>query len=552
MPDSTHSKLYSRWIGPATIAKVKSPYSYIVDMPDGSRKHFHANKLRPFVARVHSLGVIQEEDEAFGEIISTPYLQDSGLKPSQKIDSETVAHLNSEQRRELMDVLDRYPECWSDTPGYCNLFCHEINLQPDFKPKQARAYRIPEILRPEVERQLEQLVKDGFLVPSKSPNSSPIVCILKPNKKEVRIACDFRYVNRYTVNDAYPMPNVEEVINKVGHARYISIFDCKGAYWQVPVRESDRWLTAIVTPLGLFEWTRCPFGMKFSGSSFCRAVNQILNPVREFCTSFVDDMAVFSHEWSSHLNHLDQFLRIIRDAGLTLHCAKVVLARPEVKYVGQYVGSGKRRPNPEKLEVIRTLERPTTRKQLRSVLGMFGYFRSYIAGFSSIAKPLTDLTSKRVPDVLMWSEVEQKAFDTLKERLCKISELAIPIIGSPFNLYADASGTSVGSCLTQINKEGKELPIAYTSQKLNDTQRKWSTIEREAYAVISSLKRWHEIIFGAHITVYSDHNPLTYLVESAPKSSKLTRWALALQSYDIDLKYKKGEQNTVADFLSRL
>jgi hypothetical protein len=183
---------------------------------------------------------------------------------------------------------------------------------------------------------------------------------------------------------------------------------------------------------------------------------------------------------------------------------------------------------------------------------MFGYFRSYIAGFSSIAKPLTDLTSKRVPDVLMWSEVEQKAFDTLKERLCKISELALPIIGSPFNLYADASGTLVGSCLTQINKEGKELPFAYTSQKLNDTQRKWRTIEGEAYAVISSLKRWHEIIFGAHITVYSDHNPLTYLVESAPKSSKLTRWALALQSYDIDLKYKKGEQNTVADFLSRL
>jgi hypothetical protein len=206
--------------------------------------------------------------------------------------------------------------------------------------------------------------------------------------------------------------------------------------------------------------------MKFSGSSFCRAVNQISNPVREFCTSFVDDMAVFSHEWSFHLNHLDQFLRIIRDAGLTLHCAKVVLARPEVKYVGQYVGSGKRRPNPEKLDVIRTLERPTTRKQMRSVLGMFGYFRSYIAGFSSIAKPLTDLTSKRVPDVLMWSDVEQRAFDTLKERLCKISELAIPIIGSPFNLYADASGTSVGSCLTQINKEGKELPIAYTSQKL--------------------------------------------------------------------------------------
>lgn len=231
---------------------------------------------------------------------------------------------------------------------------------------------------------------------------------------------------------------------------------------------------------------------------------------------------------------------------------KVVLAKPEVKYVGQYVGSGKKKPNPEKLEVIKTLVRPTTRKQLRSALGMFGFFRAYIAGFSEIAKPLSDLTSQRVLNVLPWGEREQKAFDTLKERLCNITELAIPQVGRPFILHTDASGTSIGACLSQVNDQGHELPIAYLSQKLSETQRKWSTIEREAYAVITSLKGWHEIIFGAHITVYSDHNPLTYLVDSAPSSAKLTRWALALQSYQIELKYKRGIHNTVADYLSRI
>jgi len=127
-------------------------------------------------------------------------------------------------------------------------------------------------------------------------------------------------------------------------------------------------------------------------------------------------------------------------------------------------------------------------------------------------------------------EREQHAFDTIKERLCNISELAIQKVGQPFNFYTDASGISVEACLTQVNEHGQELPIAYTRQTLTETQRKWSTIEREAYAVILSLKRWYEIIFGAHITVYSDHNPLTYLVDSAPSSAKLTRWALALQS----------------------
>ena len=146
MPDSTHSKLYSRWIGPATIAKVNSPYSYLVDMPDRSRKHFHANKLRPFVVTVQSLGIIQVEDEDFGEVRATPTLQESGLKPSQKIDSHVLSPLTVTQRREIIEVIDRYPKCWSDKPGYCNLFSHEFNVKPDFQPKLSRAYRIPEIL----------------------------------------------------------------------------------------------------------------------------------------------------------------------------------------------------------------------------------------------------------------------------------------------------------------------------------------------------------------------------------------------------------------------
>ena len=136
-------------------------------MPDGRRKHYHANKLRPFVVRVQSLGIIQEEDEDFGEVRATPPLSDSGLKPSQKLDPQILAHLTIEQRREIVEVIDRYPECWSDKPGFCNLFIHDINLKHYFQPKQSRAYRIPEILRPEVEKQLQDLIKDGFLVPSK-------------------------------------------------------------------------------------------------------------------------------------------------------------------------------------------------------------------------------------------------------------------------------------------------------------------------------------------------------------------------------------------------
>lgn len=248
---------------------------------------------------------------------------------------------------------------------------------------------------------------------------------------------------------------------------------------------------------------------------------------------------------------MTEFLKVIKQAGLTLHLNKCEFAQPSVKYVGQFIGSGERRPDPEKLAALQSLARPTTRKELRSVLGLFGYFRPYLEGFAGMAKPLTDLTRNNGPATLPWGEGEQRAFDAIKAKLCQVTRLAIPKIGEPFNLYTDASGSAVGSCLTQINEIGAEQPIAYASQKLTDTQTRWSTIERESYAVIFSLQKWNEIIFGAPITVWCDHNPLTYVVSCAPKSARLTRWALALQQYDLTIRYKKGCQNVAADCLSR-
>ena len=551
-PDSTHSRVYARWVGPATVAEVKSAYSYLVDMPDGSRRHYHANKLRRFLVRAHAGGVINDEDGEFGEIAATPNLTSATLKPSDRVEAGKLAHLGPQQRRQLLNVLDRYPECFDEKPGFCDVVQHEIKVKPGFRPKPSRAYRIPEILKPTVEKQIEELVRDGFLVPSKSPVSSPIVCVLKPNKRDVRIACDYRYVNAGTEDDAYPMPTVEEVFNQMGHAKYISVFDAKAGYWQCPVRKSDQWLTAIVTPSGLWEWTRMPFGLKGSAATFVRMVQAILRPIKEFSSSYIDDLAVHSNSWKGHLQNLEQFLKVIRDAGLTLNLVKCEFAKGEVKYVGQYIGSGKRRPDPGKLAAIQSMIPPTTKKQLRSVLGLFGYYRPYLKGFAELAKPLTDLTAKSGPATLAWGEEEQKAFDSLKALLTEVTALTIPVVGKPYQLYTDASGVAVGSCLAQVDEQGIEHPIAYSSQKLTDVQTRWSTIERESFAVIEALRKWHDIIFGSHITVWCDHNPLTYIVACAPKSARLTRWALALQQYTLTLKYKKGCQNQAADCMSRL
>ena len=195
---------------------------------------------------------------------------------------------------------------------------------------------------------------------------------------------------------------------------------------------------------------------------------------------------------------------------------------------------------------------PRTKKEVRQALGALGFYRAYIEGYAGLCKVLTDMTGKNKPNKLTWGTQEQKCFDELKLKVCSAPVLITPQYGKPFVLYTDASLIAVGCCLAQNNDENEEHPIAYGSKKLSATHSAWSTIEREAYAVIWALGKYHDITFGAKITVLSDHNPLKYITESTSKSAKLTRWCLALQEYDLILQYKKGIHNNLADGLSRL
>ena len=295
-----------------------------------------------------------------------------------------------------------------------------------------------------------------------------------------------------------------------------------------------------------------PFGLKSAGNTFVRAVQIILHPIREFSDSYVDDMSTFSDDFDGHVGHLRQFFTVVRLAGLTLNLEKCSFAKQKIKYLGHIIGCGMHRPDPELLKAVAEMKPPTTKKQLRQVLGLFSYYRAYVDRFSEHAKPLTDLTGGRKPTILRWGDTEQRAFETLRRLICEAPVCAVPVPGRPFNLYTDASAVMVGCQLTQYDDSGVEHPVAFVSHKLTATQCAWSVIEREAYAVVWALSRFRNIIFGAQISVFTDHNPLKYLNESMPKSAKLTSWSLALQEYDLELKYTRGTCNSVADCLSRV
>jgi len=451
------------------VVKVKSPYSYLVDMGDGRVRHVHANKIRKFHVRVQGCNVISDGASDFGHVLVPENVCNIAL-PSTVVDrSKLVDHLSNDQQCQLLQLLDRYAGCFSDKPGLCSVTEHRIDITADFVPKRMRPYRIPEILKPEVEGQIKELLDTRMIVRSNSPMASPLVCVAK-KQGGIRLACDYRYINSFTVADVFPLCTVDEVVRKVGQGKYISVFDANSGYWQFLVRPKDRWLTAFVTHEGLYEWVRTPFGLRNAGAPFVRAVTGILQPLQNFAGSYVDDMAVGSSDWPVHLGHVDQFLSTIKGAGLTFSISKCEFAKPEVHLLGHIVGSGTKRADPQRLSGIAEMPRSTTKKEVRRLLGALGYYREYVPQFAQMAKPLTDLTHKNSPNTVQWGQPHESAFLSLQRSLCSPSVLAIPYVGEPFVLHTDTSGFAVAAALGQLDKKGVGRPIAFASQKLSGSQ----------------------------------------------------------------------------------
>jgi len=391
IPDSTN-KFLSRWQGLGTIVSVKSPYSYLVELEQGKCSWLHANKLRPYHARVNALigncAIAYESDEELGTLpVITPDHIDLNLL-SNKIDPAKLQHLNVDQKDALLKLLDEFADVFVKKPGLRNEGGHEIHVTHDFKPRRLRAYKVPELLKPEVARQLQELLDMGFIHKSTSAMASPIVCVLKGRNREngVRLCCDYHYLNKYTRGDAYPTPDITDVIHKVGKAQWITSWDTRSGYWQIYVKPEHRWLTAFVTDFGLFEWVHMPFGLKCASNSFMRALQQLLFPLRDFCDSYVDDIATFTSGWTEdrqdswplHLEQVRAFLLTMRKASLTLKLEKCKFAQSSVTFVGHTIGSGLHGPDPHKAACVQDMKPPNSKKEVRQILGFFSYFRTYI------------------------------------------------------------------------------------------------------------------------------------------------------------------------------
>ena len=293
-----------------------------------------------------------------------------------------------------------------------------------------------------------------------------------------------------------------------------------------------------------------PFGMKNAPATFQRMVNKLVRDI-DGCEGYIDDVVIFSNNWSDHIRQIKCFFQIMREAKLTINLMKSEFGKATVKYLGHIVGQGQVRPLDAKIQTIVKYPIPTSRKELARFLGMAGYYRNFCLNFSDIAAPLTNLLSKKVKFV--WTDDCQMAFDKVKLLLQKSPVLKSPDYEKLFKLIIDSSDVGTGSVLVQEASDGLDHPVSYFSKKLLKYQKNYSVVEKETLGLVLALEHF-DVYLGSppfKIKVYTDHNPLTFLKTMKNKNQRLVRWSLALQEYNLEIQHIPGSENVVADALSR-
>ena len=459
-----------------------------------------------------------------------------------------LQHLDEEKREELSRRLWQHPAVFGTVPGRTTWAVHDIDVG-DEKPVKLPPYRLNPIRQEALEKEIDYMLKHDLIKKGYSEWSSPVTLQPKPDGK-IRLCVDFRKVNLLSTTDTYPLPRVDDSVDLVGKATFITKFDLVKGYWQVPLTERARKVASFVVSGAVYQCQVMPYGLKNAPATFQRLMNRVVDGIPN-CSVYIDDVIIYDTVWEDHLNHVERLVSRLEEAGLVVNLSKCEFVKAEVQYLGYIVGHGRVVPPQAKIEAINSFSRPQCRRALQRFLGMIGYYRRFIKDYSTVLAPLTDLLKKDVK--WNWSEKCEHAFKAVKSMLSNFPILRAPDFERPFSLAVDASKVGVGAVLLQPDDLDVEHPVSYFSKKFNKAQQNYSVIEQELLAIILALQHFGVYVppFGPRITIYSDHHPLQFFNKFKYKNQRLTRWSLLLQEYDLDIRHIKGVDNIIADCLSR-
>jgi hypothetical protein len=403
---------------------------------------------------------------------------------------------------------------------------------------------------------------DKIVEPTRSPYNSPILLVQKANG-EFRFVTDYRKLNEATVPDRFPMTRQDNIYSDIQGMSVFTSLDLRHGFWQVLVDPDSRPYTAMSVPgIGQLQYIRLPFGLRNSPATFCRviaaaiedAANLSFNGERvSVARAYVDDVIIASTQFQHHIKHLEMLFTKLDDAKLTVNLAKCDWAKPEVKFLGHIVSSDGVRLDPGRTKRIQDWVAPTNRNELRSFLGFANWCRNFVPNYAQLVAPLNQLNSTKVSYI--WTKEHQRSFDTLKEAFSNPSQLAMPIYdGRPFIIFTDASDTGVGASLLQEQNNGGLRPISHTGRTFTKTESfTYSTSDKECLALVYAIKHFRNFFEGYQVRVKTDHAALQWLASKPVlKNKRMQQWAATIQSIMPEIQYIKGEENVLADALSRM
>ena len=443
-------------------------------------------------------------------------------------------------RTEFADV---FSERLEGLPPDRHLF-HTIPLYSDHAPPSRPAYRLalPEL--EEAQKQVADLLAQGLIQPSCSPFSSPVLFVKKKDGT-LRMVIDYRGLNRITIPDRYPLPRIDDLLDKLQGAVCFTSLDLLSAYHQIRLQDDDVPKTAFRVPFGHYEFKVLPFGLTNAPATFQRMMNKVFHDfiAEGFVVVYLDDVLIFSKTEEEHQEHLRRVFARLREEKLFVKLKKCSFCQPELRYLGFIVGKHGIRIDPDKVAEVTKWLPPQNINEVRQFLGLCNFSRKFIQGYSQLAAPLTNLLRKSVP--WLWTDACQKAFEGLQWAITHAPVLAIPDPQKPYRVVCDASKHGVGAVLEQ---EGR--PCAYMSRKFSAAEQNYHVTEQELAAVCMALTEWRCYLLGQPFEVVTDHAANTFLPSQPVLSPRQARWFELLQSYSIRWTYEPG-RNNVADPLSR-
>jgi hypothetical protein len=409
---------------------------------------------------------------------------------------------------EIQDLIQEFAtlfEVPSDLPPprACD---HSIPLIEGAPPIQVRPYRYAPALKDEIEVHIKEMLRNGLIQKRTSPFSSS-VHLVKKKGNTWRFCVDYRRLNAITVKSKYPVPVIEEFLDELANASWFTSLDLRAGFHQIRLKPGEEYKTTFQTHCGQYEFRVMAFGLTGAPGSFQGAMNSTLAPyLRKFVLVFCDDILIYSRSYEEHIHHIKLVLELLNRDHWKIKLSKCAFAQRQVSYLGYVISEKGVSTDPGKVSAISQWPTPTSAKELRSFLGLAGYYKKFVKGFGIISKPLTDLLKKNT--LFIWTPIHQASFQALQTTLCTAPVLALPNFSKPFCIETDACGTGVGAVLLQ---EGH--PLAYISKALGPKSQGLSTYEKEYLAIVMAVRQWRAYLQHSEFIIFTNQKSLTQLTE---------------------------------------